>query len=86
MAVTRTLESTEMKRNKAKKLVGWFVRISPGGANPNHGCARLVEVRRRTAMVKPFGHGHLEKVRLADMREWKSANEAERARRRRRGT
>ena len=75
-----------MTEKEAKKLIGCLVRISPGGANPNHGCARLVEVRKRTAIVKPFGHGQLEEVRLADMREWKAANEAERARRRRRST
>jgi len=75
-----------MTKNKAKKLIGFYVRVFRGGANPNRVGARVVEVKKRTAIVKPFRHGKLEEVRLADMREWKSANEAERECRRKRDT
>ena len=74
-----------MTRNEAEKLIGSPVRVFLGGANPNHIGGRLVGVRRRTAIVKPFRHGHTEMVPLANVREWKSANEAEKAHRRRRG-
>jgi hypothetical protein len=75
-----------MTKKEANKLVGFYVRVFRGGANPNRVGARVVEVKKRTAIVKPFRHGKLEEVRLADMREWKSVNEAKRERRRKRGT
>ena len=35
--------------------------------------AKLMDVSKKWATVKPFGHGHFEKVKLTDIRPWKSS-------------
>ena len=63
-----------MTKDEADKCIGKLVRVRRNGAAKNLMGAWLIEVGRKTAIIKPFKHKHRERVRLKDIRYWKSAN------------
>jgi len=62
-------------------LIDSWVRVNRRGRSRNRPGAKVVGVGIKVVYVKPIGHGHVETVPLKDVREWKAANEREKARR-----
>lgn len=66
-----------MELADALREVGNNVRVRLDGKGKGFGRGRLISVSAagQTAIVKPFGHKHKEKVFLTDVHAWKSGNE-----------
>ena len=65
-----------MTKDEATPFRGQLVRAATGGGHWHHTCGRLIAVRNKTALIKPFACKDVVQVPLASIRPWKAANAA----------